>query len=184
MKALHDYSKYKHLKGVMGIYMFKNKITNKIYIGKSKNIYNRIKEHFRHSLRDTNHTKYHFYNDLKKYEYDDWIIQCIEQIEDEDILGDRELYYINLYNSVEEGYNCSYSTDGGHLYGDSNPNSIISDEDIYKIRELYKTDITVREAFKQFDNISSLKTFEGIWRGYTRKIFIWMFIPKRINSND
>ena len=87
------------------IYVIRNTINSKIYIGQTKvSVEQRWKEHLRHAQ----------YGDqvinkaMKKYGIDKFYIETIETCT-LDVLDDREIYYINLYDSTNKskGYNVS-----------------------------------------------------------------------------
>lgn len=83
-----------------GIY----KITNpkgKIYIGQSIDIERRFKEY--QDLRACKDSKKLYYS-LTKYEPKNHIFEVLEECE-EKFLEEREVYYINLYNSIQKGLN-------------------------------------------------------------------------------
>lgn len=87
-----------------GIY----KITNpkgKVYIGKANNIQRRWYEHksyLKHS------TGYKLGNSLKKYGKENHTFEIIEECTGDNIL-ERERYYQELYNSIENGLNHIYT---------------------------------------------------------------------------
>lgn len=167
----YNYDKYSYLKNVMGIYRFRNTINGKVYIGQSKNIYQRIGEHLRHAINDKHeHSKFHFYNALRKYPIDLWDIECIEVVENEEDLNERELFYIYKNDSIKNGYNCNTNSRGGVLYGEEHSNSILSDEEVYFIRKCYEQIKNPKEVYDEyFKNKISKSTFDNIWRGNTRK---------------
>ena len=87
-----------------GIYLIKNIKNNKCYVGQSKNVYNRIKEH-----KDTMKTKNEnrkFNEELNKYNLEDFEFKVLELCEIKE-LNEKEKYYSNLYDSVENGYNAN-----------------------------------------------------------------------------
>lgn len=87
------------MKVICGIY----KITSpngKIYVGQSKNIYNRWL--YYKQLKCKNQ-KY-LYHSLKKYGYNNHILEIIEICE-QIHLNERELYYINLFDCLNTGLN-------------------------------------------------------------------------------
>lgn len=87
------------------IYIIKNTINNKVYIGQTRTSVNqRWSEHLRHAK----------YGDqvinraMRKYGIDKFYIETLE-ICDIKVLDEREMYYIDLYNSTDKskGYNVS-----------------------------------------------------------------------------
>ena len=46
-----------------------------------------------------------FYRAIKKYGKDNFKIEAIDSAETQAELDQKEIYYINFYNSVKEGYN-------------------------------------------------------------------------------
>jgi group I intron endonuclease len=87
---------------MIGIYMIENIRDNKKYIGKSLDISRRWGEHMEQgryatSVEDEFH--YELYEHPHRFRF-----QILEECK-EDELNEREAYYINLYNSIEKGYN-------------------------------------------------------------------------------
>lgn len=90
------------------IYKITNDINNKIYIGKTCNSLNyRWQQHF------DAYTKYdwHIYRAMRKYGFTHFNIEIIEECSD-DILNDREKYWIEYYDSYNNGYNSTLGGDG------------------------------------------------------------------------
>lgn len=86
-----------------GIYCWTNKINNLKYIGCSKHIYKRWNEH-KIQAKNKSHRK--FYIAINEYGIENFDKEIIEECE-EIFLEKRELFYINLYNTIENGYNIS-----------------------------------------------------------------------------
>ena len=89
--------------------------SGRIYIGKTTN----YKERFRHYKNLTCKSQTALYNSLKKYGYENHIIDIIEQV-DIDLLNDREIYYIDFFNTFKNGLNCTLGGDSGFLTGELN----------------------------------------------------------------
>ena len=90
----------------MLIYKVTNIINNKVYIGQTvKTLSQRKSEHKHRFLYENSHNK--FYNTLKKYGWDNFTWEVIEESEDwtYEILDQKEKYYIQLYDSINNGYN-------------------------------------------------------------------------------
>ena len=89
------------------IYLAKNKLDNKIYIGQTTlTLEQRKKKH----KRNYSHSNAHFHRALRKYGFDnfEWII--LEETDTQEKLDNLEIKYIAKYNSIKNGYN---ETEGG-----------------------------------------------------------------------
>lgn len=97
-------------KDVSGIYQIKNKTTNKIYIGSSKNIYKRWKTHISR-LKYNKHCNSHLQSAWNKYGQNDFEFSIIETVNDLSELKELEQQYIDeLQPFNERGYNLCKST--------------------------------------------------------------------------
>ena len=97
-----------------GIYKITNKINGHCYIGQSICIEKRWKDH-RIAAFNTNDPSYDYplYRAFRKYGIDNFVWEVLEQVENTS-LDEKEIYYISLYNSFENGYN---QTPGGSSGG-------------------------------------------------------------------
>lgn len=105
------------------IYKITNLVTNKSYIGQTKKTVNyRIKEHFRQAQYEAQGKRKltHFHASLNKYGRDNFKVETLEKCND-DLLNEREIYWINYYDTYNNGYN---STTGGQALNNS-PSKII-----------------------------------------------------------
>ena len=105
------------------VYKIINIINNKIYVGKTtKTIEKRFKSHIQKAKRKTNR---YLYDAMNHYGYENFKIELIEEIVDNDILNEREIYWISTLNSQDKeiGYNLTIGGDGGntgtYYYGKS-----------------------------------------------------------------
>ena len=102
-----------------GIYKILNKLTNECYIGQAINIELRLGKHLS-SLRNNNHIYYTsknktiLQNTWNKYSEENFKFEIIEECSEE-MLNEREIYWINYYNCNRnksgKGYNLN---DGGY----------------------------------------------------------------------
>jgi group I intron endonuclease len=93
---------------MIGIY----KITspnNKVYIGKSIDLDERKSSYKYEGRRQKQHK---LNNSVNKYGWEKHLFEIIEICEVEN-LNDKEIYWIDFYNSVEEGLNIMYGGQGG-----------------------------------------------------------------------
>lgn len=97
----------------MMIYLVRNKINDKVYIGKTtKSLDERKQVH----LYDANEgSQLHFHNALRKHGLISFDWQSIDQAETEQELNEKEKYWIQFYKSFDPvfGYNLTLGGEGG-----------------------------------------------------------------------
>ena len=101
----------------MWIYKITNIQNNKCYIGQSiRPIQQRFTRHINDALNNILDT--HFARAIRKYGKENFIIEEIDTAETQEELNQKEQYWINFYNSVEDGYNetNAISKCGGNTY--------------------------------------------------------------------
>ena len=97
------------------IYKITNDINNKVYIGKTLlDIEKRFKEHKQDSHRRLEENR-PLYRAMNKYGQEHFSIELIEECLIEE-LSDKEIYWIDFYNSYKNGYNATLGGDGKQLY--------------------------------------------------------------------
>ena len=117
------------------IYKITNLINNKIYIGQSKDVNRRWREHCLNSVSNNNENRY-LYSSMRKYGINNFKIEIIEgPIEN---YNEREKYWISFYNSNKK--ECGYNmTEGGEnppiTKGDNCSLTKYSDELILKLQK-------------------------------------------------
>lgn len=106
----------------IGIYAIYNRIDNKIYVGKSKNIEKRIKGHFaglRSEYFNSKTVNRYLFNAFKKHGEENFkwkILHAIDEL-DEVLLSELELHYMDLYQSYNQefGYNLRRDSSTGMI---------------------------------------------------------------------
>ena len=88
----------------MIIYKWQHKENGKCYIGQTIQDANRRRLEHLADARKSPHT-YHFHNALKKYGEEAFTYEVIEECDSLEQLNEREVYWIDYYNSIDEGYN-------------------------------------------------------------------------------
>lgn len=99
-------------KKICGIYCIECKIDGKKYIGLSRDIYERWKQH-KKELKCNRHINRHLQFAWNKYGEENFSFYILEECVSE-ILGEREIYYIQKYDSLNQsaGYNLTSGGDG------------------------------------------------------------------------
>lgn len=109
-----------------GIYIITNIINGKVYIGQSKSVTTRWSQH-KTDLKRNVHRNNHLQNAFNAYELKNFTYAILEKCSQE-IIDDREVYWIDHYQSTNRDY--GYNLDSG---GRLNKNH--SEETRKKIRE-------------------------------------------------
>jgi group I intron endonuclease len=94
---------------MIGIYKITNPNGNS-YIGQSRDIEHRF--YYYRLSSDWIKKQRKLYNSLKKYGYENHVFEVIEECSEE-IINEKEIYWIDFYNSVEQGLNLKYGGIGG-----------------------------------------------------------------------
>lgn len=125
-------------KNMIGIYSITNRLTGEIYIGCSINIQERWNNH-RSNLKKNRHENKHLQAVYNKYG-DVFDYSIIEECSIEN-LHEREIFYIQKFDSIKNGYNQTAGGDG-----------LVHPSDELKQR-LHQSAVD-REIWKQFPNTS------------------------------
>ena len=105
------------MKGI--IYKYTNQVNNKVYIGQTINEYKRKYAH-KHAL---NSWRSYFHNAIKKYGYDKFVYEILEEIDDIDAkelkikLDTLEQKYISTYKSNDPNFGYNLTLGGGGTLG-------------------------------------------------------------------
>jgi group I intron endonuclease len=112
-----------------GIYCIRNMVNNKVYIGKAKCIYKRIKQHITHLNTKNKDENRHLINSWHKYNRNNFEYFVIEYLElNNFLLSERELYWMKKYKSLDRNF-------GYNLREDSSTGLIVSQETRDKMKE-------------------------------------------------
>ena len=157
--------KLKDLKeNIQGIYKL-NYPNGKIYIGKSNNIKRRMYEH-----NNINRLKNHFNSpcDLAIQKYGRFEeIEILEIVEDANLLNEREIYWINFYNSNNKNIGYNLTIGGNSLLGEKSPKSKLLDLEILDIRKRRFQGERKKDVYKDYEEKITFNGFEKIWLGRT-----------------
>ena len=154
---------------MIGIYKIENINNNKIYIGQSLDIKRRIRQHLckKDTLIDCL---------IQKLGVENFVFSVVEECE-VDLLNEREKYWIDYYNSYENGYN---RTRGGK----GSPDNFIklSTADVKEIYELLINSNLSQKQIAKLYNVGQ-DTISEINHGKTRVQSGYIF-PLRNNKKD
>lgn len=96
-------------------------------------------------------------------------IEILEFINNSNLLGIREQYWINYYHSNDKtvGYNLTIGGDTSQLIGENNNRSVFTNEQVLDIRKRRFLKERKKDVYKDYKDYS-FATFEHIWlgRGY------------------
>ena len=91
-------------KKTSGIYKIENIINNKVYVGSSVSIEDRWIRH-KTDLVKGKSCSIKLQNSYNKHGVENFEFSILEECRIDNLI-EREQYYINMYNSYNEGYNC------------------------------------------------------------------------------
>ncbi len=108
--------KFPHLLDAPGIYQLLNTHNNKMYIGLSKNVRKRCRDHI-YELKNGKHAN-DYLQKAWNADPEAFVVSVLEYCEN-DLLDDREIYWIAMYDTTNPlcGYN--HLIGGNHLYGEN-----------------------------------------------------------------
>ena len=93
---------------ISGIYKITAKHSGKVYIGQSIDIYNRWMGHWKQVNQGDSS---YIHNVMRKYGKDGFIFEIVERCS-QDIINEREKYWIKFYDSYNNGYNLTTGGEG------------------------------------------------------------------------
>lgn len=137
------------------IYKITNDVNDKVYIGKTLlSIDKRLSEHKQDSCRDQKQTR-PLYRAMNKYGCDKFHIELVEECPI-DNLSEREIFWIDFYNSYKNGYNATIGGDGKQLYDyDAIIKGFLSGKLIQELAEEFECCVDTVSAALHLANIDS-----------------------------
>lgn len=156
---------------MIGIYKYTNKINGHCYIGQSINLEKRQYCHKSSSFNaNANDYNSQFHQAVRKYGWDNFAYEILAELTPEEYtaegLNTLERYFIKQYDSFRNGYN---ATEGG----DDNPNkgrkgslngrALLTEEDVYYIRECYNSHIPFQTVFEEYKDKISKRGLQNVW---------------------
>lgn len=167
-----------------GIYKITNKLNNNCYIGKSIDIERRFKEHKTHAFyqkeknREWNKV---LYRAIRKYGIENFSFEILEEVEDSSKLDEREMFWINFYDSYNNGYNETPGGDGvKNNQGENHPNHKVDELTVIEIRQRWaECKISTRELYYDYKDKIGKSGFKKIYSWQT-----WKNILPELNTQE
>lgn len=164
-----------------GIYKITNKINGNSYIGMSIDIERRWQVH-RNRFKDQNSREYNYvlYKAFRKYGLENFTFTILELCSS-NLLEEREIYWIEYYNTYHGGYN---STPGGNcapvMPGEKHPNHKLTELDVIEIRERWTScTISTRELYYDYQDKIKKTGFKKVYSWQT-----WKHILPELNTQE
>ena len=146
---------------MVGIYKITNKITGECYIGQSKDIENRFKEHIHHKKTIVGGA-------IHKYGAENFTFEILEECDENNIelIDKLEDYYILKFKANVPGFGYNQIRGGQHnKFGELNNNVKLTEKDVYLIREAYNNHERKGKVYEKYKDIVTEGTFSQIWEG-------------------
>jgi len=154
--------------GISGVYLIKNNINNKIYIGCSIDIKRRWRYHIWESQnKNIKSYNYTIHKAMRKYGIENFSFEVIEETKK---TYEREKFWIEQYDSFNTGYNETKGGDCGPvLKGELNHKAKLKEQDIIDIRIRLLNGEMLSEVYPSYEDRIGHRGFEHIWEGNTWK---------------
>lgn len=142
------------------VYKIENKINKKIYVGQTNNLDRRMQEH-KHDERN-NHP---IHNAIKKYGWENFEVSVLYYGVN---YNEKEKEYIKLYKSNRKEYGYNITAGGQDSSGENNPQSKLSQSDVYQIISDLKGNNFIECIAKKYR--TTVKTIRNINAGISWRI--------------
>ena len=141
------------------IYKITNSVNNKVYIGQTtRTVEQRFQEHLK-SCSEKSKSTLHLYQAMNLYGKDKFQIEQIDIAASQEELNQKEIYWIEYYDSMTNGYNM--------MPGGSEENPMNSDI----VKEKHDTKMRSTEVRKKIsETMSKLRTEQGFSKEHKQKI--------------
>lgn len=152
------------------VYKIENKINKKIYVGQTNNLDRRTQEH-KHDERN-NHP---IHNAIKKYGWENFEVSVLYYGVN---YNEKEKEYIKLYKSNRKQYGYNITAGGQDSSGENNPQSKLSQSEVYQIISDLKGNDSIECIAKKYR--TTVKTIRNINAGISWRIGLFQYpIRKR-----
>lgn len=145
------------------IYIIKNKVNDKVYIGQTcQSVAIRFGQHMRPSVTKQRGT-YKLYNAINKYGRENFYYEVLEEHLTSEQADEREVYYIEQFDSYENGYNSTRGAD---------TKTISRVQDVEKLIEMTNNKCSIGEIAEEFGVCKETveRTMRGLNIRYVMKV--------------
>lgn len=148
---------------MVGIYLIKNILNEKQYVGQSNDIQRRWKEHCAPSRWMTSNSPIDIA--IHKYGKENFILSILEECSINE-LNEKETFWIRALNTSKIGYNCN---DGGEVLsqGENNSNASLTEQDVKQIRFAYAEHKRKKDIYELYKGRISWGGFEYVFEGHS-----------------
>ena len=144
---------------MIGIYKITKISNGKSYIGQSNDIERRFKEHQQKGVS----SRIPLDIAIQKYGISAFTYEILEECS-LDKLNERETYWINYYDTINNGYNCSLGGEQQSI-GENNGRSKMTEQEVKEIRKAYANHEHQKEVYKKYKDKISFSYFQNLWQG-------------------
>ena len=159
-----------------GIYIIKNNINDKVYIGQSVDIACRWRAHCYSATKERQDSYTQIHSVMRQYGVENFWYEVLEECEYQE-LDEKEIYYIKKYNSYLNGYNMNEG--GKSSIGENNGRHILNESQVIEIRLAYNNHIPFRKVYEKFKNDISKRGLQKVWQFET-----WRYILPEVYTED
>lgn len=159
------------------VYKYTNKINGKSYVGQTVNPEQRKRSHkSSHTNPNDPNYDFKFYRALRKYGWENFSYEILEEVTDVHSIYERESFYIKELDSIENGYNLIDSVKGTPYWSDGMKmffsdiarfrNSALDYDDVVKIRKAYLEGEMPSNVYEEYkEAFSHYYSFMNVWCG-------------------
>lgn len=147
------------------IYIIRNHINNKVYIGLTNDPQKRWRQH---QMMPYNNKP--LYKAMRKWGLENFSFQILLEGLSRKEACEKEIEYIKIFNSTNPNFGYNVSSGGENWSGQNNPRSILTEDEVEEIRNIYKEGkLSIRYVYPQYSDKISYSAFEKVWEGTTWK---------------
>jgi len=155
----------------LNVYKCTNLINNQIYIGITNSFDRRILEHFRNAKNNEDKNKSKLYNAIRKYGSQNFKFEIIDECSDIEELKNKEIYYIELFDSKNKGMNSTFGGDGVWGHESSKKNKTFEEFYGLKRAKSIKRKIGMARKGKCFDEIFGKEKSKKLRKEISNRVF-------------